>query len=88
MNKTTKTEPTAKDPLDHDNNGTKGGSAPVPPVQHLAVVKADAERGLIHGEVIGVSDGDAKSLLSTDHVRVATDDEVELAQPFVRIWTA
>jgi len=84
MDKTAKT----KDPLDHDNNGTKGGSAPVPSVQHLAVIKDDAARSLVHGDVIGVSDADAKTLLATDRVRVATDVEVELAQPFVRIWTA
>ncbi|ASE39136.1 hypothetical protein [Brevundimonas vesicularis] len=77
-----------RDALDHDGNGRKGGIAPIPPVQHLAVVKDDPKRGLVHGDVIGVSDADAKTLLATEHVRVATDVEVELAQPFVRIWTA
>lgn len=84
MDKTDK----SKDPLDHDDDGKKGGIAPVPAVQHLAVIKDDAARSLKHGEVIGVSDADAKTLLATKHVRVATDVEVELAQPFVRIWTA
>lgn len=77
-----------RDALDHDGNGRKGGIAPVPLIQHLAVIKDDPKRGLVHGDVIGVSDADAKTLLATDHVRVATDVEVELAQPFVRIWTA
>jgi hypothetical protein len=80
--------PPERDPLDHDGDGRKGGAAPVPAVQHLAVVKDDAEHGLSHGQVIGVSDDDAKLLLATDSVRVATDVEVELAQPFVRLWTA
>lgn len=76
------------DPLDHDRDGKKGGSAPVPAVQHVVVVQADPERGLSHGRVIAVSDADAKRLLATDHVRVASDVEVELAQPFVLPWTA
>jgi hypothetical protein len=77
-----------QDSLDHDKNGKKGGSAPVPAVQHVVVVQADPERGLSHGRVIAVSDADAKHLLASDHVRVASDIEVELAQPFVLPWTA
>lgn len=80
--------PAVRDPLDHDGDGRKGGFAPVPAVPHLAVIKDDAERRLVHGQVIAVSDADAKVLLATDHVRVATDVEVELAQPFVHSWTA
>lgn len=80
--------PSARDPLDHDGDGRKGGVAPVPAVQHLAVIKDDAERRLVHGQVIAVSDAGAKLLLATDCVRVATDVEVELAQPFVHSWTA
>ncbi|WP_292089511.1 hypothetical protein [Brevundimonas sp.] len=76
------------DPLDHDNNGAKGGSAPVPAVQHLVVIKSDAKRGLAHGDVIGVDDGEAKALLKANAARVATSEEVELAQPFVSIRTA
>lgn len=76
------------DPLDHDNDGVKGGVAPPPAVQHLVVIKADAKRGLTHGAVIGVDDAEAKTLLKSDVARVATDDEIELAQPFVAIRTA
>lgn len=76
------------DPLDHDEDGKKGGVAPVPAVQHVVVIKADPKRGLSHGQVIAVSDADAKRLLGSDHVRVASDVEVELAQPFVLPWTA
>ena len=80
--------PPARDPLDHDGDGRKGGVTPVPAIQHLAVIQDDPERRLVHGQVIGVSDHDATLLLATDSVRVATDIEVELAQPFVRLWTA
>lgn len=78
----------ARDPLDHDGDGRKGGVAPVAPVQHLVVTHDDLGRGLVQGRVIAVSDADAKLLLATDHVRVAADVEVELAQPFVHSWTA
>lgn len=80
--------PPARDPLDHDGDSRTGGAAPTPPVQHLAVIRDDPERGLTHGQVIAVSDQDAKLLLANDSVRVATDIEVELAQPFVRPWAA
>ena len=80
--------PPERSPLDHDGYGRKGGVAPVPAVQHLAVIQDDPERRLVHGQVIGVSDHDAKLLLATDSVRVATDVEVELAQPFVHLWTS
>jgi len=76
------------DPLDHDNNGIKGGVAPTPAVQHLVIVKSDAKRGLTHGAVVGVDDAEAKALLKSDLARVATPEEVELAQPFVSIRTA
>lgn len=80
--------PPKRDPLDHDGDGRKGGVAPVPAVQHLAVTQDDPDRRLIHGQVIAVSDADAKLLLASESVRVATDVEVELAQPFVHSWTA
>lgn len=76
------------DPLDHDGDGAKGGVAPIPAVQHLVVTKTDAKRAITHGEVIGVDDAEARALLKADVARVATDEEVELAQPFVSIRTA
>lgn len=84
----TDARPPEHSPLDHDGGGREVGNAPVPAVQHLAVIQDDPDRGLVHGQVIGVSDRDAKLLLTTDSVRVATDVEVELAQPFVHLWTA
>lgn len=83
-----KADTTAKPQLDHDNDGHPGGIAPIPDVQHLVVTQDHAERGLVHGEVIGVSDAEARALLKSDHARVATDTEIELAQPRVRILTA
>lgn len=88
MEKTEAKTPAKPDPLDHDNDGHKGGVAPVPPVQHLVVTQDDDKRGLVHGAVIGVTDAEAKTLLKADVARVATDDEIELAQPFVALRTA
>lgn len=79
-------EPGSHDPLDHDRNGRKGGSAPAPAVTHLVVLQDAADRALTSGEVIAVADADVKTLLA-DHVcRAATPAEVELAQPRVRPW--
>lgn len=77
-----------RDPLDHDGDARKGGVAPIPAVQHLVVTKSDKKRGITHGEVIGVSDAEARALLHADVARVATEDEIELAQPFVALRTA
>lgn len=74
-------------PLDHDGDGRKGGVHPIPEVTHLVVIKSDAKRGLTHGEVIGTADANVKALLSAGTARNATDEEVELAQPRVRIWS-
>jgi hypothetical protein len=74
--------------LDHDNNGEAGGAAPPPRHQHVLVVKDSKSRGLVHGEIVAVSTDDAKDLLSKDVVRNATSEEVELAQPRIRVWTA
>lgn len=75
-------------PLDHDQNDVKGGSAPIPDWQHLVVIKASVSKGLTHGEVIAVSDQDAKVLLKTPNCRVANPDDIELAQPRIRVWTS
>ncbi len=88
MEKTEAKTPAKPDPLDHDNDGHKGGVAPVPPVQHLVVTRDDDRRGLVHGTVVGVTDAEARSLLKADVARVATEDEIELAQPFVSLRTA
>lgn len=79
-------EPGSHDPLDHDRNGRKGGSAPAPAVTHLVVLQDDADRGLTSGEVIAVADAEVKALLADDACRAATPAEVELAQPRVRPW--
>lgn len=79
-------EPGSRDPLDHDNNGRKGGAAPAPTVTHLVVLQDAAERGLKSGEVIAVADADVKGLLTADICRAATPAEIELAQPRVRPW--
>jgi len=76
------------DALDHDHDGRKGGSAPTPELVHAVVVKADEDRGLVHGEVIATTDAEVKRLIHAHVVRPATDDEVQLAQPRVRLWTA
>ena len=92
MTKTPADEPglssAPRDALDHDGDGHKGGLAPIPATQHLVVVKDDARRQLNAGAVIAVSDDDARALLKSSHARVATPTDVELAQPFVRPWTA
>ncbi|WP_332657361.1 hypothetical protein [Brevundimonas sp.] len=77
-----------KPQLDHDKNDEPGGSAPPPRHQHLVVLKDSKARGLQHGEVILASPEDAKALLHTDVVRNATSQDVELAQPRIRVWTA
>lgn len=77
-----------KPQLDHDKNDEPGGAAPPPRHQHVVVLKDSKTRGLQHGEVIAVSTDDAKDLLHKDVVRNATPQEVELAQPRVRIWTS
>lgn len=77
-------EPEIRDPLDHDGDGKKGGSAPPAARTHLVVLKDDAKRGLSHGEVIAAEDAAAKELLTAELVRNATPAEVELAQPRVR----
>lgn len=77
-----------KPQLDHDSDGEAGGVAPRPTHQHLLVVKASKSRGLTHGEVIAVSTDSAKDLLKTDACREATHQEVELAQPRIRVWAA
>lgn len=79
-------EPGSHDPLDHDRNGRKGGSAPAPAVTHLVVLQDDADRGLTSGEVIAVEDAEVKALLADDACRTATPAEVEMAQPRVRPW--
>lgn len=79
-------EPGSHDPLDHDRDGRKGGSAPAPAVTHLVVLESDAKRGLTAGEVIAVADADVKPLLADDTCRSATAAEVELAQPRIRVW--
>lgn len=76
------------DPLDHDADGKKGGVAPIPNPQHLVVTQETASRDLVHGEVIAVSDADARALLKADVAREATPAEVELAQPRVRAWAS
>lgn len=80
-------EAPARDPLDHDGDGRKGGTAPPPAVTHLVVVKDDAARGLTHGEVIAVADSAVRTLLHEEVARAATATEVELAQPRVRPWS-
>ena len=80
--------PPARDPLDHDADGRKGGVAPAPPVQHLVVFRESATRDLRHGEVIAVDDVTARALLKADVCRPATPQEVELAQPRIRAWAA
>ncbi len=70
---------------DHDGDGRMGGSAPVPEIQHLVVIAADEARGLQLGDVVGASDALARELLRGDIARPATETEVELAQPRVRI---
>lgn len=79
-------EPGSRDPLDHDGDGRKGGLAAPPEVTHLVVLESDERRGLTAGEVIAVADADVKPLLADDLCRSATPDEVELAQPRVRVW--
>ena len=74
--------------LDHDDSGEPGGAAPAPRQQHLVVLKDSMSRGLQHGEVILASPEDAKDLLHKDVVRNATSQDVELAQPRIRVWTA
>lgn len=76
-----------KDPLDHDGDGRKGGSAPAPEVTHLVVIKSDTALGLSHGEVVGTADAHVKDLLAANVARAATETEVELAQPRVRLWS-
>lgn len=73
---------------DHDADGRMGGSAPVPEIQHLVVIAADAARALRPGDVVGASDGLVRELLRADIARPASETEVELAQPRVRILTA
>lgn len=75
-----------RDPLDHDADGRKGGVAEIPPVQHLVVLQETEGRDLKHGEVIGVDDATARRLLKGDVARPATPEDVELAQPRVRLW--
>lgn len=74
------------DPLDHDGNGHKGGSAAPPERQPLVITADAADRGLVRGEVILVTPAAARTLLHADVARTATDTEVELAQPRVRFW--
>lgn len=74
-------------PLDHDGDGRKGGVHAPPEITYLVVLTADPDRGLNHGDVIGVADRDVKALLAGDIARAASDDEVELAQPRVRAWS-
>lgn len=74
--------------LDHDQDGEAGGAAPAPRHQHLVVIKGSKSRGLTHGEVIAVAPDDAKELLAKNVARTATDQDVELAQPRIRVWTA
>ena len=85
---TTRDEPGSRDALDHDNNGTKGGVAPPPKTTWLVVLKDHKGHGLNRGEVIGVADADVKPLLANNTARSATDQEVELAQPRIRLWAA
>ncbi|HZV85407.1 MAG TPA: hypothetical protein VFF48_10525 [Brevundimonas sp.] len=77
-----------KPQLDHDADGEPGGSAPAPRHQHLVVIKDSKSRALTHGEVIAVTPDDAKDLLAKNVARTATDQDVELAQPRIRVWTA
>ena len=77
-----------RDALDHDGDGIKGGVAPPPALIHMVVIKDSKKHGLTHGEVIAVDDTAARILLAGDTVRAATETEVELAQPRVRLWTA
>lgn len=77
-----------KPQLDHDDSGEAGGAAAAPRQQHLVVIKDSKGRGLQHGEVILASPEDAKDLLHKDVVRNATSQDVELAQPRIRVWTS
>lgn len=77
-----------KPQLDHDHNGAPGGAAPTARQQHLVVLRDSKTRGLQHGEVILATPEDAKDLLHKDVVRTATDQDIELAQPRIRVWTA
>jgi hypothetical protein len=79
-------EPRSQDPLDHDGDGKKGGSAPAPVVTWLVVQRDDIARGLTQGEVIGVTDPASVDQLPDDLCRPATAAEVELAQPRIRLW--
>ena len=88
MKTVTENEAARAGPLDHDHDGKKGGSAPVPEVVHLVVVKDDATRGLSHGEVIAVGDAEVKALHSAGVARNATAVEVELARPRIRGWAS
>lgn len=74
--------------LDHDGDSRKGGARAAPALQHLVAVKTVAKHGVTHGEVIAATPAEAKALLKANAVRTATDQEIELAQPRVRRWTA
>ncbi|WGM45237.1 hypothetical protein KOAAANKH_00098 [Brevundimonas sp. NIBR10] len=53
----------------------------------LVVLTTDPDRGLSRGEVIGVTSKVAKTLKADGLARPATDADIELAQPRVRLWT-
>lgn len=79
-----KADPAAPHPLDHDGDGRPGGVAPPPAIQHLVILADDPERGLSRGDVVGAADGLVRGLLKAKAARLATADEVDLAQPRVR----
>lgn len=69
--------------------GADTPSPSAPPVeQHLVITQDDLERSLARGEVIAVGDADAELLISAEIARPATTEEVELARPRIRVWTA
>lgn len=66
----------------------ESGVSTLPEAQTWLVVLADHhELGLARGEVIGTTYKTAKPLKADGLARPATDAEIELAQPRVRLWT-
>lgn len=78
----------ARDPLDHDGDRRKGGSAPTPERQHLVMLEDSPAHGVRAGEVVSAPAGLVRELLAGEQARNATDAEVERAQPRVRILSA
>ena len=80
-------ETTAPSPKPKGGPATRSKARPAAPVapQHLVAVKDSKKYGLTHGEVISTPAKKAAGMIKAGVAREATQSEIDLAQPRIRV---